>query len=380
MSNEDAYKQPKARMKKASLISPAGVLLAFICFFLPWASDGCVGYVWPGASIIVNNASAPPSWNTPALASFYSIFAIELSMLIAFIYFAIKRRVRESRPFLWYGSLIALPTVAFDYLGLIYDRQDMTVIGGFYGTIAGLTISLLAVTHIDNENPAVHVSAQGAILEKETSTERVVTHSLSRFKHISLGTLIVTATGFLIICLSIWLRYREAKSTIAELTAKSEETQAGLEENKKRASVLQADMENTKDELSKTKSAAMAADERCTIALNELKSSIEEKDKELSELKESKESDEPRKEAEAQGSNPPSSNPSDDSSVREAERAEEARREREREEWQRKEAEKKACRAANERCKAACEGLSDKQIFGSDRERCRSKCNQPCGW
>ena len=133
---EDSKGQLTEKVKKSRVfISPAGALIALICFFLPWGKVAC-----QGVEVGTYSASDRELGGVLWLA-----FVCTLGILGAFIYFFNRGETVRSKLFCIIGALVALIFIIVRYIQLTNDPYykdfqdyiDITVMYGAYGTVVG---------------------------------------------------------------------------------------------------------------------------------------------------------------------------------------------------------------------------------------------------
>jgi len=133
-------------------VSPAGVLLAFICFFLPWAKVSCVR---------VNAGFGPYDATDDMLGGIlWMALAVSIVLLTAYgfalVRFVASREFDDSRAILAVivivGSALGLLAIIIRYFQLLDEYKDyldsveVTVMYGAVGTVVGLLVALVFST------------------------------------------------------------------------------------------------------------------------------------------------------------------------------------------------------------------------------------------
>lgn len=129
-------------------ISPAGALIAGICFFLPWLEVSCVNRKITGAGI------GSIAWGIPALC---------LIILLLFFYYYYNTNLKKSKPFIISGAItgiIIIGIIAFKFMQQIdvkYPDRSLQDLGihiryGILGTLGGLITSILGTLFLDDNS------------------------------------------------------------------------------------------------------------------------------------------------------------------------------------------------------------------------------------
>jgi len=125
---------------KKVLLTPAGAILALICFFLPWVKVSCAGKVnyLSGAEIG---------------GIFWLVFLAPLVIIVAFFYFRSQKQLEKSRPVAILSSIVALAVIFIKYTSLAWEQKsvvakagskviDCTIQLGAVGTVIGFILAI----------------------------------------------------------------------------------------------------------------------------------------------------------------------------------------------------------------------------------------------
>jgi hypothetical protein len=126
---------------KKTFLTPAGAIIALICFFLPWVKVSCAGRV--------KNVSGAEVGGI-----FWLVFVAALAIIVAFFYFRSKRQLEKSMPVAILGSLFALAVMFIRYISLSCGQKSVfakagskvincTIQVGGIGAIIGFILAII---------------------------------------------------------------------------------------------------------------------------------------------------------------------------------------------------------------------------------------------
>jgi hypothetical protein len=102
---------------KKIFLTPAGALIALICFFLPWVKVSC--------------GRTTRSFSGPDIGGiFWLVLLATLVMMAAFFYFRKKNQPDKSRYIAILGSIIALAAIYIKYFSVAYGQNSLLVKAG----------------------------------------------------------------------------------------------------------------------------------------------------------------------------------------------------------------------------------------------------------
>jgi hypothetical protein len=115
---------------KKVFLTPAGAILALICFFLPWIKVSCAGKVnyLSGAEIG---------------GIFWLVFLAPLVIIVAFFYFRSRRQLERLKPIAILSSLFALAVIFIRYISLAWEQKSVVAKAG--SKVIGCTIQVGAI-------------------------------------------------------------------------------------------------------------------------------------------------------------------------------------------------------------------------------------------
>jgi len=126
---------------KRVFLTPAGAIIALICFFLPWVKVSCAGKVnyLSGAEIG---------------GIFWLVLITALAIIVAFFYFRNQKKIEKSRPVAILGSIITLAVILIKYVSLAWEQKsvfakagskviDCTIQIGAVGTVIGFVMAVV---------------------------------------------------------------------------------------------------------------------------------------------------------------------------------------------------------------------------------------------
>lgn len=139
-------------MKKVFL-SPAGAVLALICFFMPWVKFSCGGVTRSSSGADIGGAL----WLVPLAAAV---------ILVAFFVLREQKRVHRAKPFVVGSALVALATMLVRYQNFMSEMKTQLGISrpediglkiefGAIGTVIGLAMSLIGAFTLTEEGSSV---------------------------------------------------------------------------------------------------------------------------------------------------------------------------------------------------------------------------------
>jgi uncharacterized membrane protein len=125
---------------KKAFLTPAGAIIALICFFLPWVKVSCAGRI--------RNVSGAEVGGI-----FWLVFVAALAIIVAFFYFRSKKQLEKSMPIAILGSIVALAIMFIRYSSLSCGQKsvlakagskviDCTIQVGAIGTIIGFILAI----------------------------------------------------------------------------------------------------------------------------------------------------------------------------------------------------------------------------------------------
>jgi len=126
---------------KAIFLSPAGAILTLVSFFLPWAKVSCA----PVVNKTVSGASLG--------GALWLVLPLATGILVSFFYYAARRCVGRSRPFVVVASVASLAVILTVCLSMAESAQTglsgiasnavgMRIQFGGVATLCGLVLSL----------------------------------------------------------------------------------------------------------------------------------------------------------------------------------------------------------------------------------------------
>jgi len=125
---------------KKVLLTPAGAILALICFFLPWVKVSC--------------ARTTKSFSGPEIGGiFWLLLVSALAIIVAFFYFRSQKQLEKSRPVAILSSIVALAVIFIKYTSLAWEQKgmfakagskviDCTIQLGAIGTVIGFILAI----------------------------------------------------------------------------------------------------------------------------------------------------------------------------------------------------------------------------------------------
>ncbi|HRS51452.1 MAG TPA: hypothetical protein P5067_03370 [Candidatus Marinimicrobia bacterium] len=122
-------------------LSPAGAIIALICFFLPWVRFSCMGET--------KNASGADLGGL-----FWVVFAAAIFIVVIFFVFQKRKELAKSKSFILIASLAALVIILIQYVRFSSGKQTefgrirpqdigLTIQFGSIGTVIGFILSLI---------------------------------------------------------------------------------------------------------------------------------------------------------------------------------------------------------------------------------------------
>jgi hypothetical protein len=134
---------------KKVLLTPAGAILALICFFLPWVKVSC--------------ARTTKSFSGPEIGGiFWLVLVSALAIIVAFFYFRSQKQLEKSRPVAILSSIVALAVISIRYLSLAWEQKsvvakagskviDYTIQVGAIGTVIGFILAIAGSSLLKTE-------------------------------------------------------------------------------------------------------------------------------------------------------------------------------------------------------------------------------------
>jgi uncharacterized membrane protein (DUF485 family) len=134
---------------KQVLLTPAGAILALICFFLPWVKVSC--------------ARTTKSFSGPEIGGiFWLVLVSALAIIVAFFYFRSQKQLEKSRPVAILSSIVALAVIFIRYISLAWEQKSMfakagskvidcTIQVGAIGTIIGFILAIAGSVFLERE-------------------------------------------------------------------------------------------------------------------------------------------------------------------------------------------------------------------------------------
>ncbi len=102
---------------KRIFLTPAGAMIALICFFLPWVKVSC--------------GRTTRSLSGPDIGGiFWLVLIATLVMMAAFFFFRKKNQPEKSRYVAIVGSVIALAAIYIKYISVAYGQNSLLVKAG----------------------------------------------------------------------------------------------------------------------------------------------------------------------------------------------------------------------------------------------------------
>jgi glucan phosphoethanolaminetransferase (alkaline phosphatase superfamily) len=141
---------PENKEDKKTFLTPAGAMIALICFFLPWVKISC--------------GRSTKSFSGPDIGGiFWLVLIAALVMVIAFFYFRRKNQPEKSKYVAIIGSIMALLAIIVRYISLVYGQNGIWVKAGTkavrfkvqmgaIGTIFGLILVITGAVFIETHN------------------------------------------------------------------------------------------------------------------------------------------------------------------------------------------------------------------------------------
>jgi hypothetical protein len=126
---------------KKVFLTPAGAIIALICFFLPWVKVSCAKTLKSVSGAEVGGI-------------FWLVFVAALSIILAFFYFRSKKQIGRSKVVAIFGSTGALVVIFIKYVSLVWGQKnllikagskviDCTIQVGAIGTIIGFILAII---------------------------------------------------------------------------------------------------------------------------------------------------------------------------------------------------------------------------------------------
>lgn len=135
---------------KKIFLTPAGAMIALICFFLPWVKISC--------------GRTTKSFSGPDIGGiFWLVLIAALVMVAAFFYFRIKNQPEKSKYVAILGSIMALLSILIKYVCVAYGQNNLWVQAGTkavrfkvqigaIGTLFGLVLVMVGVALTKTRN------------------------------------------------------------------------------------------------------------------------------------------------------------------------------------------------------------------------------------
>lgn len=102
---------------KRIFLTPAGAMVALICFFLPWVKISC------GRTV--------KTFSGPEIGGiFWLVLVAALVILVVFFYFRNKTRIEKTKPVAILASLFAFAVMFIKYFSLVWGQMNVLVRAG----------------------------------------------------------------------------------------------------------------------------------------------------------------------------------------------------------------------------------------------------------
>ncbi len=147
-SNEESKMEEKK--DKKIFLSPAGAIIALICFFLPWVRFSCMGKTKYASGADLGGM-------------FWVVFAAAIFIVLIFFVFQTRKELAKSKPFILIASLAALVIILIQYIrfssgeltefGRIRPQDiGLTIQFGGIGTVIGFILSFIGSFFLNKKN------------------------------------------------------------------------------------------------------------------------------------------------------------------------------------------------------------------------------------
>lgn len=125
---------------KKVLLTPAGAIIALICFFLPWVKVSCARTTKSFSGLEIGGI-------------FWLVLVSTLAIIVAFFYFRSQKQLEKARPVALLSSIVALAVIFIRYLSLAWEQKsvvakagskaiDCTIQVGAIGTVIGFVVAV----------------------------------------------------------------------------------------------------------------------------------------------------------------------------------------------------------------------------------------------
>jgi hypothetical protein len=137
------------REDKKIFLTPAGAMIALICFFLPWVKISC--------------GKTTRSFSGPDIGGiFWLVLIAALVMVLAFFYFRRKNQLKITKYVAILGSIMALLAIIVKYISLVYGQNSIWIKAGTkairfkvqigaVGTLFGLVLVIIGVVYMKTQ-------------------------------------------------------------------------------------------------------------------------------------------------------------------------------------------------------------------------------------
>ncbi|MCH8289130.1 MAG: hypothetical protein IID12_08505 [Candidatus Marinimicrobia bacterium] len=126
---------------KNTFISPAGAIIAAICFFLPWIKFSCAGQTKYASGADLGGI-------------YWVVFISALAIIGAFFFFRSQRQVGKSKVITILSSIVALGVMVFKYVNFTNGMETefgtikpedigLEIQFGGIGTLLGFVVALI---------------------------------------------------------------------------------------------------------------------------------------------------------------------------------------------------------------------------------------------
>lgn len=138
---------------RRAFLSPAGAVLALICFFMPWVKFSCGGVERSSSGADIGGAL----WLVPLAAGV---------VLVAFFVFRGQKRAHRAKPFVIGSALVALATMLVRYQNFMSEMKTQLGISrpediglkiefGAIGTVIGFALALIGAFTLSEEGTSI---------------------------------------------------------------------------------------------------------------------------------------------------------------------------------------------------------------------------------
>jgi hypothetical protein len=108
---------PEYKEDKKIFLTPAGAMVALICFFLPWVKVSC--------GRIVRTFSGPDIGEI-----FWFVLIAALVIIVTFFYSRSKKQLEKSKYVVIFSSIVALAAIFIKYISLVCGQKNVLVKAG----------------------------------------------------------------------------------------------------------------------------------------------------------------------------------------------------------------------------------------------------------